>query len=152
MREAKAPTFVLVPDTDVDPDPVVADIYNEWDWVKVGVDEILNTVPYLSFRAEDVYALCKSEQAILWTIQDGFIITTTETDEFSGDKTLLLWLAWVKERGGTRGVKHTEFFGRIAKEHGYKYLQIRSSVPALQSYLLDTGWDIDTIVYTRPVT
>lgn len=152
MQDQAEHPFVIV-DTNqtTDPDPYVGNIYNEWDWVKVGIDEILASVPYLTFRAEDVYALIKNKEAVLWIIQDGFIVTTTEFDQFSGSKQMLLWLAWVKDRGAARGVKHTEFFSKVAKEAGYDSLEIRSSVPELQKYLLDTGWDINTIVYTRPL-
>ena len=38
--------------------PVVGDVRQEWDWVKVGVQEILNAQPQLTFRPEDVYADC----------------------------------------------------------------------------------------------
>jgi len=36
--------------------PVVGDVRQEWDWVKIGVQEILDAQPQLTFRPEDVYA------------------------------------------------------------------------------------------------
>ena len=74
----------------IEHDPYVADVYNEWDWVKVGVDEIIATSPYISYRAEDVYAKIKSKEAVLWVIQDGFIVTTTCIDEFSNHKSVVV--------------------------------------------------------------
>lgn len=134
-----------------DPDPYVADIYNEWDWVKVGVDEIISTVPYITYRAEDVYAKVKNKEATLWVITEGFIITTTEFDEFSGEKSMLLWLCWVNAKGNHRARRHIAFFDRVAKEAGYDSITLCSSIPAMQKYLLDDGWDIETIMYKREI-
>ena len=134
-----------------EPDPYVADIYNEWDWVKVGVDEIIAGSPYISYRAEDVYAKIKNKEAVLWVIQNGFIITTTVVDEFSGHKSMLMWLCWVEDRGDKRARKHIAFFDRVAAEAGYESISLCSSIPALQKYLLDDSWDIEMIVYRRGV-
>ena len=131
------------------PDPVVADIRHEWHWVKPGIEEILNADSSLTFLPEDVYAYCKSEAALLWVTDDGFAVTTTETDEFTGDKTFLVWLAWAKSRGANLAVLHYEFFAKRAKEVGFAHIEVRSSVPALQKYLPENGWRVATVVYTR---
>lgn len=135
----------------IEHDPYVADVYNEWDWVKVGVDEIIATSPYISYRAEDVYAKIKSKEAVLWVIQEGFIVTTTCIDEFSDHKSMLMWLCWVKNKGQNRARKHIEFFDRVAAEAGYDSISLCSSIPAMQKYLLDDSWDIETIVYRRGI-
>jgi hypothetical protein len=67
-------------------DPVLSDIRAEWDWVKPGIEGILNEDRFLSFRPEDVYAACINKQAHLWTTSDGFVVTTGETDPFSGER------------------------------------------------------------------
>ena len=130
-------------------DPVAADIRHEWHWVKPGIEEILSADSDLTFLPEDVYAYCKSGAALLWVTDDGFVVTTTETDEFTGDKTFLVWLAWAKSRGSNLAVLHYEFFAGRAREVGYAQIEVRSSVPALQKYLPDNGWKIATVVYTR---
>ena len=79
--------------------PKVADIREEWSWVKTGVDKILEANKHLTYRPEDVYAACVGGQAVLWTTEEGFAVTTTEVDEFTNDKTLLIWIACAKRKG-----------------------------------------------------
>ena len=56
--------------------PVVADIRKEWDWVKIGIAEILIDQPQLTYRAEDVYAECVSGDATLFILERNFAVTT----------------------------------------------------------------------------
>ncbi len=102
--------------------PRVVDIRQEWDWVKVGIEEVLREHPQLTFRPEDVYTACVTEAALLWVAPEGFVVTTGETDNFTGDRTLLIWIAWAEERGiydkgdaKTQYVKLAEEFGELAK-------------------------------------
>ncbi len=131
--------------------PTVADIREEWTWVKVGVEKILEANKHLTYRPEDVYAACVGGQAVLWVTEKGFAVTTTEVDEFTNDKTLLIWVAWAKRKGHKVGNVHTDFFLDIAKEHGYSKLEIRSNVDNVGTYLTGSGWSIDTVVYSRQV-
>lgn len=130
-------------------DPVFADIRREWHWVKPGIEGILAEDKFLSFRPEDVYAACINEQAHLWTTDEGFVVTTGETDPFSGERSLLVWLAAAVYRGQGLVSVHEEFFMRIAKEAGYSKLTVRSSIPKMSNYLTEMGWDIETIVYSK---
>ena len=91
------------------------------------------------------------EQAVLWVSDGGFCITTTEVDEFTSEKTLLLWLSWTPKRGNKVGLVHTKFFLDTAKEAGYAKLEIRSKIKEVGKYLTDSGWSIDTTVYSRRV-
>ena len=131
--------------------PVIGNIREEWSWVKVGLEEILKADKTLTFKVEDVYALCLMEQAVLWVSDGGFCITTTEVDEFTSEKTLLLWLSWTPKRGDKVGLVHTKFFLDTAKEAGYAKLEIRSKIKEVGKYLTDSGWSIDTTVYSRRV-
>lgn len=129
--------------------PVVADIDAEWHWVKEGVEEILSEQPQLTFTARTVYDACKAEQAVLWVTSEGFVISTGETDSFSGERTFLLWLAWAKDRGGNVAVKHSTFFVEAARSAGFSKIETRSPVPALREYLVGAGWNIETVVFVR---
>ena len=132
-------------------EPVIGDIRKEWDWVQEGIKQIIAEDCYLTFRPEDAYSLCVNDQAVLWVSDGDFAITTTEIDEFTGDKVLLLWLAWTKHRGRKVGGIHTDFFMKVAKENGYKKLQVRSKVKPLAPYLFSQGFRLETVVYTRQV-
>lgn len=131
--------------------PTVADIRAEWVWVKTGVERILEANKHLTYRPEDVYAACVSGEAVLWVTEEGFAVTTTEVDEFTNAKTLLIWIAWAKRKGQKVGHVHTDFFLEIAKEHEYTKLEIRSNVDNVGAYLTGSGWAIDTVVYSRDV-
>ena len=130
-------------------DPVFADIRREWHWVKPGIEAILAEDKFLSFRPEDVYAACVGQEAHLWTTDDGFVVTTGETDPFSGERALLVWLAAANEQGQGLVTVHEQFFMQVAREAGFSRLTVRSRVPQMQNYLTEMGWDIETIVYSR---
>ena len=130
-------------------DPVLSDIRAEWDWVKPGIEGILNEDRFLSFRPEDVYAACINKQAHLWTTSDGFVVTTGETDPFSGERALLVWLAAAVFQGQGLVNMHEKFFMQVAKDAGFSKLTVKSSIPKMSNYLTEIGWDIETIVYSR---
>ena len=130
-------------------DPVFADIRREWHWVKPAIEGILADDFFLSFRPEEGYAACVNEQAHLWTTVDGFVVTTGETDPYSGERSLLVWLAAAIYKGQGLVREHEDFFMRVAKEAGYSKLTVRSRVPQMQNYLTELGWDIETVVYSK---
>ena len=129
--------------------PTLAPIRNEWDWVKRGIKEILAEQPQLTFRAEDIYAACLNGEAQLWVAPEGFVITTAEHDDFTGDKTFLIWLAWAKDRGQNCAIKYIPFFSQVARSNGFKNIETRTPIVALEDYFLAEGWKKDTVVYTR---
>ena len=134
-----------------DSNPVETDITCNAHWVLPAIQEILDANPMLTFTAGDVYAACEAGAATLWTTADGFVVTTGETDAFTGQRTMLLWLAWAKKRGMNLVAQHQDFFVARAREQGYINIETRSAVPELREYFLEQGWKIDTIVYTRDV-
>ena len=130
-------------------DPVLGDIAIEWDWVKEGIKEILEVDKGLTFSPDHVYAACLAQQAILWVAEGGFVISTGETDIFNGERTFLVWLAWAEKRGDNLAVKHLPFFEAAAKGAGFSKIEVRSAVPEVVSYLENTGWEVDTVVFKR---
>lgn len=129
--------------------PRVVDIRQEWDWVKIGIEEVLREHPQLTFRPEDVYTACVTEAALLWVAPEGFVVTTGETDNFTGDRTLLIWIAWAEERGKNCAVKYWKFFAEEAKNAGFSNLEVRTPIPQIEKYLLAEGWIKNTVIYTR---
>jgi len=131
--------------------PVISDIEENIHWVAPAIEEILEANPQLTYTAADVYLACKQDQATLWTTKDGMVVTTGETDLFTNERTMLVWIAWAWERGNNLVTKHQDFFIEQAKIGGFKKLEVRSAVPELKDYVLSQGWQLDTIVYTRDV-
>ncbi len=139
---------------EVEPDfiaPVVADIRVEWDTVRPGIEEILEGNPQLTYRPEDVYSECVNERATLFTSPVGFLVLTTQLDPFTGDKTLLIWIAYTYKKGAHNWVRHVEWFEEIAQVLSCRFIEARSAVPELEAYALKHGWSLDTRVYLREV-
>jgi hypothetical protein len=136
-------------DTDKVGEPVFGDIRKEWHWVRPGIEEILSLAPHFTFRPEDVYAACISQRAVLWVAEDGFVVSTSESDPFTDERSMFLWLAWAKERGKDLVSKYQPFFEQVAREAGYTQMETRSPFLQLVPHLTNRGWSVDTVVYTR---
>ena len=132
-------------------EPVYTDIRKCWNVIKTGILDILKENPHLTYIPEDVYSECVNERAFLYTYPVGFLILTVETDQFTKDKTLLLWIAYTYEKGGHNWLAHDEWFNNLAKEVGCKYLEARSRVPEMESYTKTIGWALDTRIYRKEV-
>lgn len=132
-------------------DPIATDITCNAQWVLPAIQEILDANLMLTFTPGDVYAACESGAATLWTTEHGFVVTTGETDTFTGERTMLIWLAWAYKQGMNLVAKHQEFFAGQARQQGFVKMEVRSAVPELKDYILSQGWELDTIVYTREV-
>ena len=127
--------------------PVVADIRKEWDWVKVGIKEILIDQPELTYRAEDVYAECISGDATLFILEKNFAITTIYLDKYTNDKIFLGWLTWGKNMQNCHRL--VNFFEQVARDCGCVYMEGRTSIDRLGEYYLENGWELETRVFRR---
>lgn len=150
MGESVVPsdTHVTVESAD---NPVEADIDEHISWVAPAITEILDDNPMLTYTVADVYLACKQGAAKLWVTKDGMVVTTGETDIFTGRRTMLIWVAWARKRGMNLVAVHQEFFRQQARDLGFVKMEVRSAVPELKDYILSQGWKLDTIVYTRDV-
>ena len=121
--------------------PQLANIREEWHWVKQGIEEILHLDPYLKFRPEDVYAECVNGGSHLWTHPDFFVVTTFETDRFTEGRTFLIWLSWSRTKGLGNAAKHFKFFEGVAEQSGCQEIQVRTAHQRVGEYIeKDLGW------------
>ena len=127
--------------------PVVADIRKEWDWVKIGIAEILIDQPQLTYRAEDVYAECVNGDATLFILEKNFAVTTIYLDKFTNDKVFLGWLTWGKNMQNAHRL--VTFFEQVARDCGCAYLEGKTSIDRLGEYYLENGWELETRVFRR---
>ena len=127
--------------------PVVADIRKEWDWVKVGVKEILIDQPQLTYRPEDVYAECVNGNATLFVLGKNFAITTVYLDKYTDDKIFLGWLTWGKNIQNAH--RYVHFFEKVARDCGCVYMEGRTSIDRLGEYYLENDWKLETRVFRR---
>jgi hypothetical protein len=143
LKEHKEKEFVA---------PDIADIRMEWDNVRPGIEEILSDTPQLTFLPEDVYSECVNDRATLLTSPAGFVILTIESDPFTRDRTLLIWLAYMYVRSTNSWLDHMEWFEGVARGLQCKFIEMRSAVPKMEAYASRNGWSLDTKVYTREVS
>lgn len=131
--------------------PVLTDIRTCWDKIKPGIQEILDNSPKLTYLPEDVYSECVNSRAMLFTSSIGFVVMHVETDPFTRDKTLVVWIGYVYTTGQNNWLDHIDWFETIALECGCKYLEARSDVPQLDHYFTSTGWELETKVFIREI-
>jgi hypothetical protein len=116
-----------------------------WDRIKPGLEEIKAQWPDLSsWRVEDVYASVIMEQAVLYETEDGFAICTLDTDQYTGNADLCIWIAYAySKKSGTLN-KYLPSFIEVAKDLGCKGVSTLSNHPALSAL-----FDDDHRVYTK---
>ena len=83
----------------------VGNIREDWDRVRPYIQSLLDACPNLSFRAEDVYAEVVAEHAVYWKAPEGFVVSTTEVNRFTGQKTFFIWIACAYKRGDRNMLK-----------------------------------------------
>lgn len=136
--------------TDVIVYPKVANIREEWDWVKLGIDEILHLDKNLTYRPEDIYASVIRGESQLWVHPNFFNVCMIQTDEFTGDKTFVIWISWAKERGGANAVTFASFYEDVARQYGCAHIETKSvQMPAVEYAVDKVGWEITEITFGK---
>ena len=132
--------------------PVIEDIRGHWHWIKPEIENILERSPQFTYLPEDVYAACKSGVAQCFVHAGGFVITQIDIDRFTGDKSLVLWLAGAKQRGNDYSGIFSDFFKRVAQSNDCIKVQTSTAVPEVGEHLQGIGWKLDQIIYTQTLT
>ena len=134
-------------------EPQLADIRAEWGWVRKGIEEMLGDNEYLGIIPEDVFVACKTGAAHLWITEEGFVVTTGETDMVNGERIFLVWLAWAHKKGGNEAVRWFEFFEDQAREAGFTKFEVRTKYPKLGDYLQqELGFELVTANFGRRIS
>lgn len=112
-------------------------IQDVWDTVTPGLLEIKTEWPESNtWSMIDVYNAVRTGEAVLYLTDDGFVICTLETDRWTEDSDLFIWIAYCPpaKRGGMLK-KYWPSFIEVAKHLGCKGIQTGSLHPALASFL-----------------
>ena len=134
-------------------DPVLADIRSHWHWVRPALEDIINESPFMDLIPEDIYSACKAEDAHLWVTDDGFVVTTVSLEAHTGVRSLLLWFAFAKQRGGEEAVEHCAFFEQVARDIGAKYVETKTSTLEVANYLQQkVDWELEFLTLKKDVT
>ena len=131
-------------------DPRLANIRQEWHWVKPGLEEILANSPDINEIPEDVYASCISGQAHLWVTPDYFVVTRFLFDE--EQKGLLIWKAWSKDRGNRYSIEGHKFFERLALSQQCEFMQTQTAhAPLVDHFLTNLGYRVESYILTKDI-
>tara|TARA_R110002012_G_scaffold8160_1_gene37730 strand:- start:43 stop:474 length:432 start_codon:yes stop_codon:yes gene_type:complete len=122
-----------------------------WEDIKPGIVEILEQDKFPTIRPEEVYSECVNGRAFLYTSEDGFVILSLEDCKYTQDKTLLIWFGHAHKTGASLWVSHKEWFNNFAKELECNYIEARTKTDKLNSYFLQTGWELETRVFKKQV-
>jgi len=116
-----------------------------WDRIRPGLEEIKATWPkYCTWRVEDVYAEVIMEQAVLYAVDDGFAVCTLDTDQYTGETDLCIWIAYAYNKHSGTLNKYLPSFIAVAKDLGCRGVSTRSNHPALSAL-----FDEEHRVYTK---
>ena len=130
--------------------PVLANIRQEWDWVRPVIEELLLDNTDVDAIPEDVYAACKTGAANLWLVPDGMFITRFEYGECNNEKTLDIWFAWSKNIGSRIGTDVHKFLEPFAKAHGCAAIEFGTRYQPLIDYLCaDLGYRVSTQILRK---
>tara|TARA_R110002051_G_scaffold285738_1_gene348066 strand:- start:179 stop:604 length:426 start_codon:yes stop_codon:yes gene_type:complete len=126
-------------------DPVISDIRREWTWVKYGVEEIIHKYPWLTYRAEDIYAACVNGQAILYTTSEAFAVCTVEVHPITAEQSFLVWACWANGKGKNLNIikNHFDFIRREAERLGCDRVSAKTPNKALERVYTRNGWRCD---------
>ena len=115
-----------------------------WDEIRPGLESIKDRWPSSNtWRCEDVYAEVISGNAVLYRTEDGFAICTIETDRWTDQTDLFIWIAYSPaDRGGGMLKRYWPSFIEVAKHLGCRGIQTGSLHPALDS------WNVMERLYT----
>jgi hypothetical protein len=113
------------------------DLRKVWDEIKPGLEEIKSAWPEsCTWRVEDVYAAISAEQAVVYTTEEGFAVCTIETDQYTGEDELYIWIAYSpsNKRGGILQ-KYLPSFIEVAKRYGCTTVTTSSNHPAVATVM-----------------
>lgn len=131
----------------------LSNIKQEWDWVKIGLQEIYDADPHSSQRPEDVYADCVYERAKLFVMENKeLFVVFSELKDGDSARHLVLWMCWAAKKGSRKMGIWLPDVERFAKKHGYKSVMCETSSLGIADYAVkDYGYFIDTIVLKKLV-
>ena len=118
--------------------------------MRPAIEELLNDNPDVDAIPEDVYAACKTGAAQLWVIPSGMFVTRFEYGDFNGEKTLDLWFAWTRARGGRVAPEVHRFLEPYAKANGCEAIEFGTRYQPLINYLCDDlGYRVSTQILRK---
>jgi len=116
-----------------------------WDQVRPGL-EYVGRVTQQEWRPEDIYAACVANEAFLFCDEAGFVVVEPQTNRFTDERDLLVWVAYGK--GGDCFRRYESELVAIAHRFGASQLVAHSPRKGFGRL---TGWKAVCTKYRRPV-
>lgn len=132
-------------------DPVLSDVDDEWYRVRPALVRLFTKSPAFDITPNQVREMCLDQTAQLWTTEEGFMVTRFQDDNYTGERTLLLWLGARFDDATDVCSKHLPFFDGVAKYMNCKYVEVWSSREGMERYLSRHGFDLYSRAFRKLV-
>lgn len=131
----------------------LCNIKDEWDWVKKGLQEVIDDDPDSEQIPEDIYAECKCGRAKLFVMDNKeLFVVLTEHRESSKKIHLVVWYCWASKKGEKKMNVWLPDVERYAKENGYTSVVCESPHIGIAKYAIEHyGYFINSIVLKKYV-
>lgn len=124
------------------PEPELGNIFEVWGTIRPHLEKLCRDNPAFDLKPEHVYDACCAEQADLWLVPEGFLVSRFLTDTDNNERTLFLWVSCAYNGDASIGAKYLSFFTEVAKYTGCKYIEAWSSRKGMERYLAKHGFDL----------
>lgn len=115
-----------------------------WPWVRSGL-EAVRAKSAVDWTPGQVRERIETGNAHLWVCDEGFVIWTLQTAQFTGERIFLVWIA--HGQGGGLVRKHWSQMRQLAWRCGASEMQVRSDRRGYER-ALPGGWDVREVTYS----
>ena len=119
------------------------DIRLIWDEIKTGISEVQDSMPWIDWRPEDIYAACINGEAAVFIQDDAdpgdsFFISKINTCSRTGERTFFIWIAWSPTKPGAPLVN--DWMTKVAIENGCSGIEFITGNEKLVRYANKFGY------------
>ena len=130
--------------------PRMADIREEWHWVRQVIAELIEENPDVDAIPEDIYADCRAGRAHLWVADDYVLITEFEISNYSGKRHLCIAYAKATSQGGKLAPDALDYMDKFAEANNCDGIIFGTRHQPLIDYLCsDVGFRVSTQILRR---
>jgi hypothetical protein len=127
----------------------VAEIRDEWSWVKEGVEAVHASLPVADWVPDDLFDRCNTGQAILFVSDEGFAVFMVVTNPLTLERTWFNWICWAKEGTGTGVIaKYFDYFCDLGRQLQCSRLSGETPFQKLGDMYVSFGFRLDMSKYS----
>lgn len=118
------------------------DVRVDWERILPGLLEVKENAK-ADWRPEDIYTMCRNQEAHLFLFDGGFVICGREQNRFTLAIELFLYVVYSNRRDSC--AKFLPYFEGLARQIGATSLTMQSPRGVFESF----GWEVEQICYKR---